>query len=452
MGQAPTAANAGWTNPFKSSAGPNNEPSDAPLSTVVYRSHAVTEMSPPDLHELTRVSQARNSREAITGLMLYDNGSFFQWLEGPPAGVNRVMTSIHRDRRHTGIEVLNNQSVKGRTFGDWTMKLAATGPAAQALRGDVIEPPREIVDHLRKRPKAAPALLTKLVDPIWDDGDARDEEDNGRRKLNEQTAALLKTVILSVVFPRMGIDSESIAIAVPSVRATDLAELLISADQAAALELMRELQGSSRSPGRLYTTLLEPAARSLGDMWSEDSCSDVDLTLALCRLQTAVRVLTANAQRLPTARRPQPVVLIVPEPGELHRLGAALDSSILGQAGWSPQSEFPADDHALQELLSASWFDVLDLSLSVALRREHWLPRVTKTIALARRASQNPSMKVVVGGRAFFESGRAGTKVGADLASKSSGTLDRSITGSLSATTTDTMSLDESIQAVATPC
>jgi methanogenic corrinoid protein MtbC1 len=453
MGEPSTAASAEWKNPFKSPARSNGRPSDSRLSTVVYRSEAVAEMSPPDLQELTRVSQARNGREAITGLMLYDNGSFFQWLEWPPDGVDRVMTSIHRDPRHTGIEVLNNQSVKARTFGDWTMKLAATGPAAHALRDDVIEPPRDIVEGLRKRPTAAPVLLTQLVGP----GPADDETDEladadgtGRQKLNENTAALLKSVILSVVFPRMGIDGGAVGFSPPSVRAADLAELLISADQAAALELMRELQGRARSPGRLFTTLLEPAARSLGDMWSEDLCSDVDLTLALCRLQTAVRVLTADSHRLSPARRQLPVVLIVPEPGELHRLGAALDSSILGQAGWAPHSEFPADDQALQDLLAANWFDVLDLSLSVALRRDHWLPRVTETIILARHASRNPDIKVVVGGRAFFESNSAGTKVGADLASNSSGTIDRSITNTLSATTT--ISLQASVHAAATPC
>jgi hypothetical protein len=450
MGQAPTAANVGGTNPFKSSAGANDGRPAARLSTVVYRSHAVADMSPPDLHELTRASQARNGREAITGLMLYDDGSFFQWLEGPPDSVDRVMTSIYRDPRHTCIEVLNNQLVKARTFGDWSMKLATTGPTAQAWRDDVIELPRDIVEGLRKRPKAAPALLTQLVEPLAAEDDAADpsnKDNTDREKLNENTAALLKNVILSIVFPRMGIGGQP----EPNARAADLAELLIGADQAAALELVRELQGTARSPDRLYTTLLEPAARNLGDMWCEDLCSEVDLTLALCRLQTAVRVCTAFSRRLPPARRQPPVVLIVPEPGELHRLGATLDSSILGHAGWSPHSEFPADDLALQELLSANWFDVLDLSLSVALRREHWLPRVTKTIALARRASRNPAIKVVVGGRAFFESNGAGTDVGADLASKSSGTLDRSITRALGVTRTETRSLGDSMQMTVTP-
>jgi hypothetical protein len=141
-------------------------------------------------------------------------------------------------------------------------------------------------------------------------------------------------------------------------------------------------------------------------------------------------------------------VLIVPEPGELHRLGAALDNSILGNAGWSPDCAYPADDRALQEILASKWFDVLDLSLSIALRREHFLPRLTETIARARGASQNPALVVVVGGRVFREQRAAGTRVGADLAVLTSGTVDRSILRQMSATRSRT----EEHQVVATAC
>jgi hypothetical protein len=155
----------------------------------------------------------------------------------------------------------------------------------------------------------------------------------------------------------------------------------------------------------------------LGDLWSEDGCSEVDVTLGLVRIQTAMRLLNAGS---PTQLRPllhAPAVLIAPEPGELHGLGAALDSDLLWDAGWTPHCAFPANDKALQDLVAKQWFDVLDLSLSAAFRREHWLPRVTRTIAQARRASRNPALVVIVGGRMFVEQHDAGWSVGADLAS-----------------------------------
>ena len=75
--------------------------------------------------------------------------------------------------------------------------------------------------------------------------------------------------------------------------------------------------------------------------------------------------------------------------------------------------------------MSEAWIDVLDLSLSAAFRRKDALPRLARTIAHARRASRNPALVVIVGGRAFVEAGAAGPDVGADLASRTSRNVDR---------------------------
>jgi len=411
--------------------------SGAPLARVVYRSRAVRSVSPPELHELTAFSQARNSRESITGLMLYDDSNFFQWLEGPPQGVDRVMRSIRNDKRHTDIDILSQRSAASRTFGDWSMKLATPGPNSITWQRDVIEPPREIVEDLRARPKAAPALLIKLS-PSSRRSAAPDNmvaDQIAQLPLQHKTAAILKRVMLSSVIPKLatghGLQVTPAPLLPANPRASELAELLIAADQAAAAELIKELQAAHGPFVNFYATLFEPAARQLGDLWSDDTCSEFDVTLGLCRLQTAIRLLSADTLRPLPSRLPQPIVLIAPEPGELHRLGAALDSDVLWNAGWSPHCEYPTDDKTLQDLVSSTWFDVLDLSLSAAFRREHWLPRIAETIAHAREASRNPALMVVVGGRVFLEEKSAATTVGADLATKTALHVDRSIKESL---------------------
>ncbi len=456
-------------------AWPNRPVGSAHLSTVVYRSQAVREMSPPALRDLTLSSQERNRREAVTGLMLYDGGQFFQWLEGPPASLDRLMSSIRQDPRHTDIEILNNQSAPARTFGDWNMKLAAQYPEVDPWQRDVIEPPREIVETLRNHPQAAPTLLTRLVPaPNQAHGPVNAQvtplhatfpkatllDATRHMPLAPASAETLKDVILSVVFPQLWGDQFPLqpdlvsgpANAPAFARARELAELLVGSQDGAALELLRELK-ASRAGGiaTLYETVLEPAARRLGDLWSEDFCSEFDLTLALCRLQTAVRVLTVEHPCRALENFNQPSVLIVPEPGEMHLLGAVLDSTILDGAGWAPKREFPRTDGALQDLMASSWFDVLDLSLSVALRRDHWLPRVTQTIAQARRASQNPHLLVVVGGRVFAEEAEAATNVGANLASMTAGSVDRTILRTLNGANSATSSWELSREVAATP-
>jgi hypothetical protein len=375
-----------------------------------------------------RTAQARNQREGITGVVLYDDSRFFQWLEGPEDGVERVMGSIRNDRRHTDLEVLTRRAAPARRFDGWDMKLAARGANPALWQGDVLEPPREIIDDLRRRPAAAPSLLAKLIPLPTVTADSPLATSLAGKVLGRATASILKDVLLTTVIPsllhRHGLSAAEAADVVQNPRAAELAELLVASDQAASLDLIRELRGEDLETRHLFAPLFEPAARSLGDLWGDDFCSEFEVTLGLCRMQTAVRLLGADEPR-PVLSGEQPKVLVAPLPGELHQLVAALDSEWLFSEGWSPQAEFPANDRALADLLSASWVDVLDLSLSAAFRRDDSLPRLARTIAQARRASRNPALVVIVGGRAFVEDRRVGTEVGADMASRTSAHIDR---------------------------
>lgn len=403
--------------------------SQSQVSTVVYRSRAVSPLSAPDLRSLLETAQARNQREAITGVVLYDDNRFFQWLEGPADGVARVMSSIRHDARHTDLEVLATRESPSRRFDGWDMKLAARGASAGLWQGEVLEPPREIIEHLRRKPAAAPSLLVKLVPPTTSRSDAGGTNSPRRAALGKTTAAVLKSVFLESVIPVLLREhstpaGDAVKRAVDP-RASELAELLLASDETASLELIRELRGQRGTVRHLYAPLFEPAARSLGDLWHEDICTEVDVTLGLIRLQAAARLLDRDA--FPFPQGGEPSVLVVPAPGELHQLTAALDAESLWHAGWSPQSEFPADDQALGDLLSSAWVDVLDLSLSAALRRQDSMPRLSRTIAHARQASRNQSLLVIVGGRAFAEDDAVGAQVGANATSITSAGIGRLI-------------------------
>jgi methanogenic corrinoid protein MtbC1 len=404
------------------------------LSKLVYRSRAAQPLSSLELYRLALAAQSRNRAEQITGVVLYDRDSFFQWLEGPADSLERMMRSIRNDPRHVDVEVLETQSAHTRLFTDWSMKLAATGEASESWRRDVMEPPAQIVADLRLNPHSAPLLLAGLMPGaggVSTDQVTEFRASSSRAPLNHHAAAILKAVILETVVPELA-DKHGLARfrsrALPAnARAAELADMLVASDQIAALELIKELQAETASSLLHYATLFEPAARRLGDLWSEDSCSEFDVALGLSRIQTAVRLLSTDLVRSRGRRVPGPEVLVAPEPGEFHRLGAALDSEVMWNVGWNPHCEYPADDHALQDLVSATWFDVLDLSLSAAFRREHWLPRLAKTIAQAREASRNPALVVVVGGRLFAEGGTEGAQVGADMASTTALHVDESI-------------------------
>ncbi len=243
--------------------------------------------------------------------------------------------------------------------------------------------------------------------------DGLDGQDAGPR-----TRSVLQRVIDSFVIPQLSLQHPVGLRRLPAVhaQATELARLLLQADPHAAAQLVIQAHAHTGALDMLCASLLEPAARALGDLWQVDDCSEFEVTLGLARLQTAMRALSAAAGRSMLASAP--TVLVAPQPGEIHLLGAALDAELLWQAGWHIHAEFPCNDAALQTLLADTWFDALDLSLSAAFGRDGWLPRMRATVAHARAASRNPALVVVVGGRVFGtavgSAGDAGQQVGAD--------------------------------------
>ena len=93
------------------------------LYTLVYRSHSLVPPAAAD-HELAnilRAARAKNATLGITGaLMRYDEW-FAQVLEGPEAAVKSLFASIEADKRHNGIEVLEQGGAGKRAFDRWAM-------------------------------------------------------------------------------------------------------------------------------------------------------------------------------------------------------------------------------------------------------------------------------------------------------------------------------------------
>lgn len=81
---------------------------------------------PSDVDLLYLLSQARerNELEGISGIVLYDRRTFFQWIEGPNLALHAVWDNIRKDRRHTSVEVLADQVIPFALFSEWSMQFA----------------------------------------------------------------------------------------------------------------------------------------------------------------------------------------------------------------------------------------------------------------------------------------------------------------------------------------
>lgn len=192
-----------------------------------------------------------------------------------------------------------------------------------------------------------------------------------------------------------------------------LALLLTDPDEPDASPLLARPAEVFDSIPRLYAGLFEPAARVMGDLWLADDCEDWQVTLGMCRLLTLSHDAAAAEGGRPAARL-QRSALVVTQPGETHLLEAALHAELFWRAGWQVRHETPTDDADLTRLVAGQAYDVLDVCLSAAYRRDDWLPRMARSIARARAASVNDDLSVMVCGRRFHEDASAAARVGAD--------------------------------------
>lgn len=398
---------------------PGNHASDATVSeqlaTISYRSRAVHPFSEQELAQLLDSARKYNRANGLTGLLVYDEGRFFQWIEGSPEKLAQVWDSIRRDRRHTDIQLMGNQSVPLRFFGDWDMRFSSRKKAAMPSPGQGAEATHGLIDSLFRRPQGSADIASDLQHEFASASN-QDIDFKGARRTDPALLDVVKNIALPQLFARHNAPQQLL---VPvDLRVGELVHRLMLAEPESAHELITQFYAETHSMRQLCSQLLEPAARGLGDLWGHDDCTDVDVSIGMSRLQWSMRENLGGT--LPSPCLNAPAVLVVPQPGELHLLSAVLDSESLYQRGWAPQAAYPESNTALQNMVSETWFDALDLTLSTAYRRDHWMPRVADTIAQVRKASRNPALVIIVGGRGFTESAQNGRMVGANSSSQTS--------------------------------
>lgn len=129
------------------------------LSAVIYRSRAVIPQSDLDLFYLLAHARRRNEALSLSGLIVYDRGFFFQWLEGDDVALGKVWNSIRRDPRHHEILVLADQPIPTRLFDDWHMRFAHRDHQHEAIVDGFSVADPALLDDLHLNPEKTPNIL-----------------------------------------------------------------------------------------------------------------------------------------------------------------------------------------------------------------------------------------------------------------------------------------------------
>jgi Sensors of blue-light using FAD len=102
------------------------------IERIVYVSRAAPGIGPRDAYDIIRTAHNRNSRDGLTGALLFLDGCFLQVLEGDAFALDRRYAAIAADRRHVAIELRQRCRPPARAFpGEWmALKLDADVAAA----------------------------------------------------------------------------------------------------------------------------------------------------------------------------------------------------------------------------------------------------------------------------------------------------------------------------------
>lgn len=91
------------------------------IHQLVYISQGVEDLSYTDIRDILDVSRKHNSKENITGILIYRDGYFLQVLEGEKQSVHDLVSKIRIDERNYGLRVLIEVDSDERLFEKWTM-------------------------------------------------------------------------------------------------------------------------------------------------------------------------------------------------------------------------------------------------------------------------------------------------------------------------------------------
>jgi len=259
------------------------------------------------------------------------------------------------------------------------------------------------------------------IDPF--EGDPKDPRLARVRAIDPDLSRLAASIEFDIV-PRLMLAHEAKASIASRAHAPlpthddvrEFTRLVIEHDVSVAAAYVEVMRSRGVPDETLLLHVLAPAARLLGDLWVEDLCSFVDVTVGLSGMQQILRGLSKQ-KRLdldPTERGGRALISVVP--GEQHTFGLFMIEEFFRRAGWSVRAVLPATLSDLVALVSQENFNVIGISVSC----DPLLDTLGSIIQSLRRASLNRRLQVLVGGHQFLESPDLVARVGADATAANS--------------------------------
>ncbi|MFB0613047.1 cobalamin B12-binding domain-containing protein [Aurantiacibacter poecillastricola] len=236
-----------------------------------------------------------------------------------------------------------------------------------------------------------------------DDAGHCDRRANDNRRGSRYRSADLDTMIEREVIPRLLVVSSGAQTVrtpvcndpVTPAEAAMFAPLPLEMESHELLAVVERFLDRGVPTEEIFVELLAPSARRLGQMWEDDSCDFIDVTMGLWRLQEVMRELAIRglAQK---EMRPRPrSALFSPMPGDQHSFGTLMVEETFALAGWQSEVLIDPRRRDLLQAVAEQAFDIVGLTLSCD------CPSGTASdfVNSIRSVSKNPDVKIIIGGR-----------------------------------------------------
>jgi hypothetical protein len=95
---------------------------------LIYVSAARISFSRIELSRLLQKARVRNAALGVSGMLVYESGSFLQVIEGDANAIHGLYATIGADARHHRLVKLLENTIEKRNFAEWSMGFANVDP------------------------------------------------------------------------------------------------------------------------------------------------------------------------------------------------------------------------------------------------------------------------------------------------------------------------------------
>lgn len=132
------------------------------MQALLYLSEATVHPRPGAVDAIVATAQRVNPGLGLTGVLLWSEARFAQFLEGPPESLDLLYIRLERDPRHRDLQLLGRWSIVERLFPDWSMRSRQMTPrshwplldrAAERPDADALGMVLHLMAELRRPPR-----------------------------------------------------------------------------------------------------------------------------------------------------------------------------------------------------------------------------------------------------------------------------------------------------------